>query len=150
MLAYDTGHIYVDEVEFGVCDKDRFEEILSRSRIVVQCPCMCHVIHEYANEDMLIVMMLRDVEDIVASEKRIEWKNGPYFELMNYGYSSRQAVSFRRRGGQVAPLKYAYWLTRQRKMVKHYVELEYESLSRHPLWILDEQRVDFAAEQTTL
>lgn len=151
MAAADTGYTYIDENRFGVRERSIFEHVLKvQTNIVVQCPTMSRWIHEYTNDRTLIVFMIRDIDDIVASEQRVGWTNGPYFELMNYGYSSRKAVSFRRRGGHVAPIKYAYWLTKQRGRIKHYVELQYESLSSHPLWISKEQRVNFAPDQTEL
>lgn len=150
MVAHDTSFEYVDEDMFGVRELNLFEQIMEWHQIAVQCPTMSHCIHKYTDDETLVVFMIRDVEDIIASERRIDWHNGPYFELMNYGYSSRQAVSFRRRGGHVAPIKYAYWLTKQRRHIPHYLELEYESLAAHPLWIPKEQRVNFTTKQTEL
>lgn len=147
MISADTNYYYIDEEEYGVYDEENFVDLLTQREIVVQCPSMSHVLHEVASEDMLIVMMIRDCDDILASEKRVGWTVGVYRELYRFGMSPRQARSFRLRGGQVAPLKYKRWREEQRCFIPHYLELEYESLSDHPLWISKEQRVDFAARQ---
>ena len=148
MIAADTGHRYVDEDDFKVYSRRRFDAILQQHKVVVQCPAMCHVLHEVATDDTLVVMMLRNMEDIAASEKRINWTGGAYKELANFGMSRQAAKKFRQRGGQIAPLKYARWWGHQRKRVPHCLDLGYESLSAHPLWIAKEQRAEFVANQT--
>ena len=150
MIAADTGHRYVDEDEFKVYSRKRFDAILQQHRIVVQCPTLCHILHEVATNDTLVVMMLRNMEDIVASEKRINWTGGAYRELANFGMSRQEARKFRQRGGQIAPLKYARWWGHQRKRVPQWLELEYESLAAHPLWVPKEQRAEFKDNQTEI
>jgi len=149
MIAQDTGHVYVDETEFGTHDRDLFDTILmERDQIVVQCPTMCYAIHKYSTADTLVVMMMRDVDDIVASEQRVGWTVSPYNELANYGLSRRQSKSYRLHEGQVAPIKYHHWYTIQRDQIENCLELEYESLSEHRLWVPKGQRVNFKADQT--
>jgi hypothetical protein len=148
MIAADTDYRYVDESEYDVHLEEAFADLLAQEHhIVVQCPSMSHIVHQVVNEHTLVVMMMRDCDDIAASEERVGWTVGPYPELYTFGMSPRQAVSFRRRGGQVAPLKYARW-KEQREQVPHYLELAYESLAAHPLWVPKERRVDFAPRQT--
>lgn len=148
IFAADTGHRYIDENGFGIYDEYKFRVILQQRKIVVQCPPMSHIIHEVATDDTLVVFMIRDLDDIVASERRINWTIGPYKELANYGLPRQAARRYRQHGGQVAPLKYAYWWGTQRAQVPHYLELEYESLSAHPLWVPKERRANFKARQT--
>ena len=148
MIALDTGHTCLEEETFNVHDEQHFQALLSEHRVVVQCPTMCHTIHEYAGDGTLVVLLMRDTGDILASEQRIEWTNGPYHELMNYGMSSRQARSYRLRGGEIAPIKYAHWREHQRDLIEDYIELEYESLAGHPLWVPKKQRADFGVRQT--
>jgi hypothetical protein len=149
MIARDSGHAYVDESEFLTRDEEAFAALLAeRSGIVVQCPAMCWRIEEYTDGDMLVVLMVRDLDDIAASEKRIGWKGGIYAELERYGWTSHAAVSFRRGRGSVAAVKYAHWMTRQRRQIEHHLELDYESLAAHPLWVPKERRAGFAVDQT--
>lgn len=148
MIAQDTGHRYVDEDEFNVHSEEAFTNLLTKHRIVVQCPSMSHIIDQIATPDMLVVMMMRDEDDIAASEKRVDWSAGVYQELYRFGMSPRQARSYRLHGGQVAPLKYRRWREEQRARIPHYLEVEYESLSVHPLWVPKELRAGFAVRQT--
>lgn len=147
-ISQDTGHRYVDEDEYGVHSEEAFIELLEGShRIVIQCPTMSHIVHQVATSDTLVVMMMRDCDDIRASEERVEWTVGVYQELYRFGMSPRQARSYRKKGGQVAPLKYRRWQEEQRDLIPHWLELEYESLSGHPLWVPKEQRTHFEARQ---
>ena len=150
MIAADTGHRCVDENEFRVYSRKRLYAIMQQGRVVIQCPAMSHTLHEIATDDTLVVFMIRDLEDIVASERRINWTGGPYIEMKNYGLARKAAKRYRRHGGQVAPLKYARWWGYQRERVQHWLELEYESLAAHPLWVPKEQRANFVAKQTVV
>jgi len=148
MIAQDTGHLCCEEEAFGVHDRGAFDRLVGQCGIVVQCPAMSHAIHEYGDAGTLVVWMVRDLGDILASERRIGWTNGPYHELMHYGYSSRQARSYRLHGGQVAPIKVRVWQETQRAQVSHWLELDYESLAGHPLWVPRAERAGFGVRQT--
>ena len=151
MISADTAHRYVDEDLFEVYDQGLFCAIVRQThQTVIHCPSMSHIMHEVSGENVLVVWMLRDLEDIAASEQRITWNIGPYEELAHLGLGDLQARRYRRHGGQVAPLKYARWWGYQRERVQHWLELEYESLAAHPLWVPKEQRADFVAKQTEL
>ena len=94
MIAADSGLRYVDEDEFGVYNHKRLRAIIAQAEgVVIQCPAMCHMVHKVAAEDVLVVMMMRDVDDIVASEKRIDWTIGPYQELKRFQLNSKAARS---------------------------------------------------------
>lgn len=148
MISADTGHRYVSEDDYGVYVEEAFADLLAQEhRIVIQCPAMSHIVHEVASASTLVVMMMRDCDDIVASEERAGWTVGPYPELYKFGMSRRQAVSFRRRGGRIAELKYERW-KKQREQIPHYLELDYESLAAHPLWVPKTERVNFSPRQT--
>lgn len=148
MIAHDTGHKYIDEADFNTANEEKFFSILkSHKNIVVQCPAMSHMIHDIADDKSLVVIMLRDIDDIVASEKRVKWSIGPYLELERFGMSRKRAVSFRRRGGKVSELKYQRWEKEQKDKIPHYIELEYESLSSHPMWVPKEKRINWGIKQ---
>jgi len=50
----------------------------------------------------------------------------------------------------MSEVKYMIWEKYQRPKIKYAYELEYESLSSHPLWIKPELRKQFKPTQTTL
>jgi hypothetical protein len=110
---------------------------------------MCHGIHTYAQSDILIIMMRRDLADIKASEKRIDWKTGPYREYEHYGIKRQVAKYYRGRNLKpIAELKYKLWNTFQKHIIEHYEEIDYQSLACHPLWLSKSKRKHFAVNQT--
>ena len=140
MIAHDTGYQYIDEHDYGGFYVDRFKKAISGDNIVVQCPTMSGRIEDFTTDDMLVVFMFRDIEDIARSEDRVDWSVGVYNELYNYGFRVNEAKRYRQAGGRTAPLKYKRWKI-QKQMIEHHIDLEYESLSKHSLWIPKEQRI---------
>lgn len=138
MIAKDTGHTYVDErnINFeslyrlwSLCHKDE--------RLVIQCPALCRHVHAFDADTVAVVLMRRNVEDIIASQERIGW-NLEKVELARYDLSE----------GVIAKVKYQFWDDYQKERIKHAFEIEYESLANHPLWVTKELRWDFDATQT--
>ncbi len=149
MIACDTKYSYIDEHTFRTDDIEQFNKVmLSPYKSVVQCPGMNYCIEQYSASDILIVMMIRPIPDIIRSEKRVEWVNGPYHEYEKYGIGRLQARTLRRKGDRISLRKYQYWKDCQKGKIKHFLELEYESLKYHHLWIPKEKRLHFTAEQT--
>jgi hypothetical protein len=81
-------------------------------------------------------MVRRDVDEILASEQRVEW-TGQERELWRYGL----------REGVIAEVKYNFWETGQKTRIHNPFELEYESLRHHPRWIPKGERTDFGPRQ---
>ena len=148
MIAADTGYEYIDETEFGVHSRKGLRMLIRRDYIVVHCPALCRTIHNYSTADTQIVLMRRSIEDIIASEKRIGWEFGALDELWKYGVEYNELRREFAYGAPVSIRKYEYWENEQRDRLLNYLELEYESLSAHPLWLPKEARTDFAPEQT--
>ena len=148
MIAEDTGYEYIDEHEFGIHSKKQFKKIARRDYSVIQCPGVNHVIDQVSTTDNLVVMMIRDIDDILASEKRIGWFYGVYDELIKYDIPYEELNQHAKTGCPVALLKYDLWETELKDRIFNYFELDYDSLSDHPLWVPKELRTDFGAEQT--
>jgi hypothetical protein len=141
MIAADTGHGFVDETEFLIKDEALFRATLERDRIVVQAPHMLKDLVDDPPEGTFVVLMRRDLDHIHASEARIRWAEelgGRATELGKFGLTD----------GDPATIKYAYWDTHEKKVP--FLEVEYESLRSHPLFIPDELRKDFGPLQTQL
>lgn len=149
MIAQDTGHDLVLEDDFGYSNINRMLAFIHSGYgpLVIQCPFLSHVIHdlEYIGDvDMdssLIVFMHRYRRDIIDSELRANEKNGVDFESV--GEKTRYRYHF---DGTMhaSDLKYEAW-EKQRPFVPNYLDLGYESLRGHPLWI---EKRDFALRQT--
>lgn len=137
-IAADTGFQYIDENEFKVHDRALLDNLVAtRKNVVIQCPAMAYIIHTYgARDDVIVVFMLRELYEIEASEQRINWQG-----------NERELAKYKQNAGRAATFKYAYWLTHQRQRIKHWNEVQYESLANHQLWVAPEQRVNFSDGQ---
>jgi hypothetical protein len=140
MIAADTGHTFVDETEFAIKDVGAFRELFSqRDNIVAQAPHMLKDVVDDPPPGIFVVLMRRDLEQIHASEKRIQWAEV-------YGGNKTELAKFGLTEGDPATVKYAYWGSHEKTVP--FVELEYEALRRHPLWVPEEQRSGFGPLQT--
>lgn len=140
MIAKDTKHRFVDEHEFDVRNEERWREILRGEQIVVQAPCMLKEVVDKPPPGTFIVLMRRDLTKIHASEHRIGWDrmpDGNVLELEKFGLA----------WGDSAGTKYDYWESHEK--MAPFLELEYESLRKHPLFIADHRRRNFSALQTS-
>jgi hypothetical protein len=144
MVAADTGHRFVDESKYRFGSRSRFERLLADAEpLVIQCPNFCHVIERFAGPDRLVVLMRRDVEQIVRSERRIGWTRA-WKSKMRYRYKVAPWTLLR----PVSEVRYTYWQRYQRDRIPHYVELDYQALAQHPLWVDPEHRLGFTTKQT--
>lgn len=144
MIAADTGFKYVDEFKFGVCNQQIIRELIrTTSQNVIQCPGLCRHIHEIADDTMAVILMCRSIEDIIASQTRIDWKCEK-MELMKYRQDERFNLS------TIAEIKYKFWDDVQKSRIKNAIELQYEFISGHPLWVEKSLRQKFHAKQTNL
>lgn len=138
-ISYDTERVYVDEATFAWHNRELWEDIVSKSlNSVIQCPTMMRYIHDVP-DDVMVVVMRRSIEDILASQERIGW-NDEKVELRKYGKSQ----------GIVAQVKYDWWNKHKHFGPKHWVEVNYEDMSGHPLWVEKEDRKDFDSKQTEI
>jgi hypothetical protein len=139
MIAADTGHQFVDEAEFLIKDSDRFREFLHRDGVVVQAPHMLKDVVDDPPPGIFIVLMRRDLEDIHASAARIRWAE-------DFGGNTTELQKFGLTEGDSAAVKYDYWDAHDKSVP--FLEVAYESLRDHPLYVADEQRKSFGHWQT--
>ena len=139
MIAHDTGHGYVDELDIKMDSLYSFQALFSREKsVVIQCPVMCRHIHMFNMDNVAVVLMRRRVEDIVASQERIAW---PWEKL--------ELARYDRLDGVIAEVKYRFWDEYQKQRLEHAFEVEYDGLSKHPLWVTKDLRRKFSATQTS-
>jgi len=134
-IAQDLGYKYVDEDDIGWRDASQNKEnrLLAITQegqgIVVQAPACAHICTVIGTQDdVAVVFVMRQVEDILASQERIGW---PYEDVELNKYPEEYRL------GTAAETKYAYWEGVQKPLIRHPFEVEYESLRGHPLWIED-------------
>lgn len=152
MIAADTGHDLVLEDDFGYGNLNQLAAFLysDYSPIVVQCPFLCHIAHDFGYEfsiDMtenLVVMMHRYRQDIIDSENRAVYKNGQSIGFDKVGGS--QAARYNAEPGpHISDRKYEVW-QEQCVLIPNALDVGYESLRGHPLWIEDR---NFSIRQTS-
>lgn len=138
IISYDTGHFYIDESDFFVDSLYMLFSILHiKKKYVIHCPGLCRYIHMFDAKDNAIILMRRSLKDIIASQKRIKW-SWEWLELTRYDRSE----------GKIAEIKYKFWEENQKKRIKNYFEIDYESLKDHPLWVPSSERSEFKSAQT--
>ena len=66
-VAKDKHHAFMGTAT----GKSLLRKLIFENHFVVQCPALCHVVHKFGMPDVLVVIMRRNVDDIIASQKRI-------------------------------------------------------------------------------
>ncbi|HXW77882.1 MAG TPA: hypothetical protein VEJ84_00205 [Acidimicrobiales bacterium] len=139
MIAADTGQRFVDEAEFLIKDTGLFREFLQQEGVVVQAPHMLKDVVDDPPPGIFIVLMRRDLEDIHSSAQRIGWTE-------NFGGNTTELKKFGLTEGDSAAVKYEYWDSHEKSAP--YMELQYETLRAHPMYVPTEQRKSFGHWQT--
>lgn len=138
MIAMDTGHTYVDEIDISGDDPALLKQVLTiYPTAAIHCPAMSHMLHLFARPDTLVVFMMRDIDAIIASQKRIKW-TGKSREMKKYG----------KKKGVISEIKYEAW-EQQKKQIPHWIELRYTDLSQHQMWKEKDERQNFKWYQTS-
>lgn len=143
MIAADLGYEFMPEEAFGAQNEVRWRELVrSMKNAVLQCPAMCRYVHEFgAEDDLAAVLMLRPVDEIIGSQKRIGWTHEAEERQRYVDLPYAQDVS-------ISVTKYSYWVQHQRALIKHHYEVAYSSLAPHTLWTPEEMRWNFGPRQT--
>ncbi|HTT92219.1 MAG TPA: hypothetical protein VMF65_21880 [Acidimicrobiales bacterium] len=139
MIAADTGQRFVDEAEFLIKDSSRFREFLLQDGVVLQAPHMLKDVVDDPPPGIFIVLMRRDLDQVHASATRIGWTE-------NFGGNTTELKKFGLTEGDSAAVKYDYWDSHEKTVP--FLELPYESLKGHPMWVPDDQRKSFGHWQT--
>jgi hypothetical protein len=137
MIAHDTQFEFVDETQINMDSFYNFSSFLGSNRkYVIQCPTLCRYIHFFASEDSAVVLMRRNIDDIINSQKRIKWSK-EWLERIRYDQSQ----------GIISEIKYDFWEKFQKNKIANAFEIEYSSLKTHPLWIDKKERRNFSPMQ---
>mgnify|MGYP003650551530 CR=1 FL=1 len=161
-LSKDLGYTCVDEGEHDY-QLDKFNRLVKLGRVVVQAPGMVHRAHLMCEEhqSLLVVIMVRPIEDILMSALRIRGTINPApggLKLMMSRYRSLPEmvpfidslnVDFSNIPIDCSQnMRYTIWKNYQRDLTKNYIQLNYDSLCNHPTWIDKADRENFHAKQT--
>ena len=153
-IAYDTGHTYVDEVEIKT---DSVYELFwkvqhAEGPLVVQCPGLCHLAPALVvmHSAFFMVICIRNIDDILASQERIGWE-WEFIERLKYSSPLFSNLLSPRQHESISRIKYKSWeYDRQFLSPKQYCEVYYKDMKNHPLWVPKEQRKNWGFSQTEL
>lgn len=137
MIAHDTGHRFVREDEFRNQLSLLMNLVLSDGKLAIQCPAQARWAADFGNyEGVAIVWMVRPIEEIVASQQRInwQWRQDEVDKYAGFVHLDTQEP--------IASIKQRYWEIFQKPHILHPFEVEYHSLADHPLWIDEKLRRD--------
>jgi hypothetical protein len=157
MICSSTGYTNVPEETWDNSFDTLWRLLRDRERIVVHAPHLTFRVHEidqHCPGRVLVVFVLRAVEDIVASQRNAHWgmlsEHCPddgdpkgWGNPASRWYDGASHESFRDVIDPTAHLcanRQRCWHLRQKPLVRNYVEIEYESLRSHPLWLEPEAR----------
>ena len=137
MIAQELGYKYYDET----CLPESFDgfilqmthDNLDGIKGVYQGPtksALCHTL----SKDIAIVFMMRPIDEIIASQVRINWIWEDQ-EIAKYPKEYQDTP--------VSSLKYRYWNEVQKPLIKYSYEITFGSLRNHPLWLGKEERKNF-------
>ncbi len=141
ILAHDLNLPFIEEREFNTHNLEKFIEIIkNHQKYVIHAPAMAPYIHEMPG---IIVFMNRNIKDIIRSQRRVDWK-----EHGLHAGSIERTKYFEGDTEPSAQIKIRTWQTHQRILLEtRAIDLDYESLKYHPLWVNQEDRNNFKERQ---
>ena len=146
MIARDLGYRYFDEMEFEVDNVRRiFAAVDSLDRIVVQCPGLAASLWMFSHPDILVVFMMRDVAEIIASQNRPIYESSPD-RIWSTAHEPVELMKYGRLSGVISQVKYEGWAA-QKPYIRNTLEIPYSSLAAHPMWVDPAARTNFRPKQ---
>ena len=137
IVAADTEKLYIDEKDINFHDIRLLQYYLKQGNVVIQCPCLCHLLHYILDESTLIVVVRRSTNEIITSEYRSWSEQSRKIELHKYGYSE----------GVISRIKYDFWDKVQKPSLgDRGRDINFYNLKDHKLFIND--RKNFRWDQT--
>ena len=147
-----------DEILINV---GNISELLLKKNAVTQCPGLTYKIHELVDDDILVVFMVRDWSDILSSvwrKNKIRYGRGLSDQIFmktvwesskkRYGYAEKIFNKHVDKNSYFLDAIYKMWKYYQKHQIKNTIELNYESMNVHELWIDKSKRKNFTAKQT--
>jgi hypothetical protein len=138
MIAQDTNRFYVDEARFNIWDYEKALAFAEENKpCVVQGPGLIEEAHVFDN----VVIMERDVADISRS-----MKNAPALvEKLSKKYP--ECGWFYDRERILPILMYTVFYHCTAYGIENLVQIAFEDLSSHPLWVPKERRIGWKFKQ---
>jgi len=143
MIAHDIGCRLFDERDFAIDSVSRLwimvGETLDEETVVIHGPGITRWVHRLASTQDAVVFMLRDLEEIRASERRIDWLHDRA-EAMKYDAERDSAA-----------VKQKFWMETQVPLIENAFTAIYPGdLDTHPMWVSQGDRKAFRWDQTNV
>ncbi len=115
------------------------------AKLVIQAPFLADICHQYP--ECMVVFMHRRLEEIDRSQR--EHMFTPDGRPVDWWRMNRQEMAKYNSDEHISSnvIKYENWLE-QRERLPHYLELRYDDLKAHPLWVDRRTRQSFHVRQT--
>jgi hypothetical protein len=122
-------------------------QFLNRDNAVIQAPALCYRCHDMYRFLDAVIFMMRNDEDIRKSAEKINWTTEfDYTEGLKYGIFGTHSWL----------VKKDFWPWQKEQLQNSILkdcdilatELQYESMSDHPMWVPKEERENFNSRQT--
>lgn len=140
-ISFDLGIQHIDEVDFQTFDYAQFREVAARSRCwVAQAPALFHHLTDVQKDfpSVIPVVCRRTVEDITASQRRINWG------AREEGFERHHLAIPNSDQRPIAEIKYEMW-DNNKSGYRHFIDVNYDELRKHPLFT--EVRSDFGPKR---
>ncbi|MEE8599053.1 MAG: hypothetical protein V3S69_06040 [Dehalococcoidales bacterium] len=142
IIQKDFDRTYIDENDYGVHNFENVERRVAAEgkQYVIQGPGLSSFLHKI-DPDWLGIFMWRSKEEILASQKRIEWHPSEPSELGKYNdrFGAKEVEKYGKI--PISDLKKMFWTDLQQfKLGERGITLSYKSLKSHPLWVDKEDR----------
>jgi hypothetical protein len=86
--------------------------------------------------DIMVVIVIRPIDDIIKSQKQIGWE---WDKLIKETYRPKYPDEDYTR--PISEIRYNVWNNIQKKNIKcNYIEIDYNSMSSHPMWVPVDKR----------
>lgn len=160
MVAADLGYRFADERVVKVGNVRKALDVLQAGAetggVVLHAPALCAESHLLWDRELLpvsisVLIVIRDVEAIAASCRRIKWSATGEIDK----YRSRSEFwPYLKPNVHVAQWKYDVWRLYQRPLIQtlvgdgYYYSIHYDDLNYHDLWVPAEDRDGWEWDQT--
>ncbi len=144
-IAHDTGHEFRAEERIHFDCRYLMQLHLEDERpFVIQCPFMAHIIHTF--QQVMVVWVSRDKAAVTRSLNRMHnSQNGAQIRPQLMIEAMRKKYNAQGIGKDLYDIQYENWLV-QRERLPNWEQVQYESLTRHPLYWAE--RNNFHVRQT--
>ena len=141
IIAHDLNRLHIDEDDYGTKQTKVWKErvVTEQQPFVIHSPAMSRYLTDVVTDDILVVYMRRRLRDVERSIRRIEWDDA----------NERTAYkdTFSNEALHIYKIKMKYWKRAQQKSITNWIEINYEALGTHPLWINKSERLAFNPRQ---